>query len=240
MEERLELVGAAAESSYDGKLAMRGLPLSSAPIPWQKSWWEASAMPPPSKTTKSRSPPILTAGGLFHTACDTHTDKGICCSEPAPPACLTLAAVQTRARKAGRVRSERPLSGMVLFPHSRASGASASLVDSAARRGWLRQEKGAKSGAKGRPGSSHGTIFFFPRFGRKGESADSKTSAPLVVVRRQHCGFAPFDRRSGRRNLNSCSRRTPGAAGVTSRTSCCLAASRRGEAGGASTGNGRS
>lgn len=161
MEERLELVGAAAESSYDGKLAMRGLPLSSAPIPWQKSWWEASAMPPPSKTTKSRSPPILTAGGLFHTACDTHTDKGICCSEPAPPACLTLAAVQTRARKAGRVRSERPLSGMVVFPHSRASGASASLVDSAARRGWLRQEKGAKSGAKGRPGSSHGTIFFF-------------------------------------------------------------------------------
>lgn len=167
MEQRLELVGAAAESSYGGKLAMRGLPLSSAPIPRaplaEKLVGSQRDAPPGPKPRKVASPPpILTAGGLFHTACDTHTDKGICCSDPAPPACLMLAAVQTRARKAGRVRSERPLSGMVLsFLTRELRELLLLLVDSAARRGWLRQEKGAKSGAKGRPESSHGTIFFF-------------------------------------------------------------------------------
>lgn len=89
----------------------------------------------PQEVSPHPSQPLAGAGELFHPACDTHTDKGICCSEPAPSASLMLAAVQTRARKAGRVSSGRRLSGMVLLAHSRASEAAA-LWTPAGSKGW--------------------------------------------------------------------------------------------------------
>lgn len=101
------------------------------------------------------SQPLAGAGELFHTACDTHTDKGICCSEPAPPASPMLAAVQTRARKAGRVRSGRRVSGMVLLlPHSRASEAAVRWTP-AGSEGWrgCGKRKGRKRG-ESRPGGA--------------------------------------------------------------------------------------
>lgn len=156
-------------------------------------------MPPskPQEVSPRPSQPLAGAGELFHTACDTHTDKGICCSEPAPPASLMLAAVQTRARKAGRVRSGRRVSGMVLLPRSRASEA-AVLWTPAGSQSWrgCGKRKGRKRG-KVRPGEqSRHHLFPAPK---EGDLADPKTSAPLGVVRQQHCG-SPHGRRS---DLNS-------------------------------------
>lgn len=203
---------------------------------------------PPSKTTKSRCPPNpnrrppARRRTFPHSLRHSHRQGDLLLRTG--PSGVPDASRRPHQSQEGRQSPQRApdlrhgspssLASFGRFCFSGGLGRSKGLV--AAREGG---EKRSKRPA-GEQSRHH--LFFSPA--SEGESADWKTSAPLVVVRRrrrrrQHCGFAPFDRRSGHRNLNSCRRRTPGAAGVTSRTSCCLAASRLGEAGGASTGNGR-
>lgn len=176
MEERLELVGAAAESSYGGKLAMRALPLSSTPIPraasgppCQTSWWEASAMPP-SKTARSLSPPIPIVGRRRRTFPYSlrHSHRQGDLLLRTGPSGVPDASRRPHQSQEGRQSPQRAPALRHGSPSALASFGSFCLCGLRRSKGLVAAKRRERKRSKGRPGSSHGTIFFFSRLRRKG------------------------------------------------------------------------